>query len=278
MNFNDIYSGVNQSVLSGDVEIHFDNIEKHIIDIIGGSTIFVGCAYNFSNTNIINALSKDNGKQACIILDKSEFHKSNNTNIFDTLAAFEFDLRELGEGLFDKNMFYATSFLPTKTNKTSVRVFGGVASYAKQNKDNEKVKKGIADKNTKADFKFPLLHHKFFVCCDKNEHGKLTFNCVITGSFNFSKNAPVCKENIVVIKNEAVVRGFYEEWRRCFIFSENLTNYDHEKMTPEHIGDENFQALLNRLIDEDNDIIEHEADKYEYLNDHKNGAFDKIHG
>ncbi|MGK0236497.1 MAG: phosphatidylserine/phosphatidylglycerophosphate/cardiolipin synthase-like enzyme [Psychroserpens sp.] len=280
MDFNDIYVGVKKSVSTDDIEIHFDNIEEHIVDLISDSTLFFGCAYTFSNKKIIEALSKKKEKKVCIILDKSMSHqsmsnKSKKDSIYDALEAFDFDLQELGDGLFDKDEFFAASLLPRKNNTSPIRVFGGVASYDKQKSDNAKVTSGIAKPGIKADFKFPALHHKFLVCCDKKENGKLKFNCVITGSFNFSANAPVCMENIVVIKNEEVVLGFYEEWRRCFIFSEDYFNYDHKKMTPEHISDENYEALLKRLNDEDNVIIDIHADMHEYLNDFKNGAFEK---
>ena len=67
-----------------------------------------------------------------------------------------------------------------------------------------------------------LLHHKVIILDDKT---------VITGSFNFSKNAELNNdENTVIIKSPAVAKLYLDEYARvkqAATNNKNIPPYDH---------------------------------------------------
>lgn len=253
MNFNELFSAAGRPGTYKDIQVVFYDIEKSIIEMIMNYSVVVGCAYNFSNTSIIDALSKK-GSKSCIIVDKIEvgsrtrFYKETRNKI----TPFDFDIGSLPP------LFSCVDLeIPKVKNSESLRVFGEQSTPYKQHQK-----------------KKPRLHHKFLVFGELDKFNSFTPRAVITGSFNFSQNAISSRENAVIFKNEYIAKSFYDEWAGCFMLSESILKYNKSKMEPEFLTGTFFDDIVELNV-RDNKLIEEVAEMVQYIRDHANGAFDK---
>lgn len=68
----------------------------------------------------------------------------------------------------------------------------------------------------------PLMHHKFLVFGEKHEGLIMRPKCVVTGSFNLTRNAQRSRENVVMIEDTRVCQSFLSEWAQLWGMSEPL--------------------------------------------------------
>ena len=68
----------------------------------------------------------------------------------------------------------------------------------------------------------PVMHHKFLVLGNYSDSIYMRPRCVITGSFNWSKNAETSRENIVIIEDERIAQDYFSEWAQLWSLSEPL--------------------------------------------------------
>ncbi|MEZ9821165.1 phospholipase D-like domain-containing protein [Shewanella sp. 10N.286.45.A1] len=252
MNFNDLFQASGTRISTNGINVYFSDIEIPIVQLLEKHTIVVGCALNLRNEAIIKSLSQKKIK-SCIVLDKIEIHKSKKfyEKLNSAFLPWDVFIDELPEP------FYTIDLTPPHHKNTeSIRVFGVKATQYTTGQN-------------------PALHHKFLVFCDINIDGEVAPKTVVTGSFNFSKNATFSRENIVVIEDEYTAETFYDEWARCFLFSESISNYNVSNITPEFIKTKGFHELVKLNIEE-NDNLETEAEKHQNMRDFYNGAHEKF--
>lgn len=87
---------------------------------------------------------------------------------------------------------------------------------------------------------FPRLHSKFLVLMDRVGSGYMARK-VITGSYNFSRNASVSFENVVCIEDEGIAFAYLRHWYQAVLVALDQRN-------PEAL---NAGSILEMLMDDE---------------------------
>ena len=66
------------------------------------------------------------------------------------------------------------------------------------------------------------MHHKYLVFGDKMEGMVMKPRCVVSGSFNLTKNAVRSRENVLVVEDEKICHAYLSEWAQLWCLSERL--------------------------------------------------------
>ncbi|WP_206483268.1 phospholipase D-like domain-containing protein [Thalassotalea sp. G2M2-11] len=252
MNINSLFDDSNSSYEDSLLKVVFDNIELEVCKEIEKHNLIVGCTLTLSNEKIIEALSS-NEKEVCIIVDKKSslkkqrFLKDSSSN----LTAFKFDPSTFGD------LYLLTSpDVKQINNKDPIRLFGlSTEPYEEVGDDNETRKR------------YPLSHQKFLVFCNYDNDGTISAEKIVTGSFNFSDNAPYSRENVIFINDPKVANLFYREWQRIATLSEPLNQFCKDDIAPQFLessmsGEEikwNYETLKS--------LSEHNEHTYKMLED-----------
>ncbi len=202
-----------------DVAVHFSDIADVIIGNIYTHEVVVGCVAWLTHPGILSALGRC--KKAAIVVQKEDFlrrdcdmnfppWKQQLRAAYDKLPSFSaFDFRNSYPGqqeLEDDYCYEAQHSLFDPTGmyvmpEEAVRCIG----YARN--DSAQI---------------PRMHHKFMVFGDLDDGLIMRPNCVVTGSFNMTRNAVASRENVVEISNREICLAYLSEWAQLWCMSEAL--------------------------------------------------------
>lgn len=259
-NLNDFFENKDNGKKSDEgVSVSFSDNEKFLCSKLKGSKAVVGCAPWFSNRNIIKALSESE-YGVSIILDKSTMPRYDDGNLKKNIKNNQVTVYSKNTAP-EKFLFTPLPFIHSSVNS---EFFFGKKDSLYKNYDSFRV---IGRDQSAQEYK-TLFHYKFLVICDvkiKNETLELNPVSVLCGSFNFTENSNFCREALLHIETEKVVQGFFDEWSRAYIRSENIENYS-SKFSPEflHVNSEGELITLpqdeinelNRQVDNNNKLDE----------------------
>lgn len=211
-NFRDIVIKDN-SLITDNINVYFRNLDKILIHHIEQSDAIFGCVAWLTHPDILNALSK---KQTSIIVQKEDFLRPDGD-----ITSFKTYLRNMYNNLkCDLYRFEIDNMI----------------HYLSQNSCNISIDpiRCVGNHNSNKTPTFPRMHNKFIVFCKIINSDKKLIKpySVWTGSFNFTKNSNNSFENAVYIKNEDVVKRYYNEYGQIFSLSEQL-DWEREWISPE---------------------------------------------
>ena len=184
-----------------DIEVYFKNIENIICEKIKKHKYIVGCVAWLTNKKILKELSNKD-KQVLIIVQDEDFLRP------DTY--------------FDGNKEKFKKTILTYYNKIS----GGSMSLCDLGISTHREidcgirRCGFINKDKLP--AFPRMHNKFIVLGNDNNDGYKDYTEVITGSFNYTENSTNSLENIICLKDNKIVRSYYEQFGEIAVMSVDL--------------------------------------------------------
>jgi hypothetical protein len=187
------------STTKNTLEVYFEDIEDKIIEKIRKADLVFGCIAWLTNEKILKEMEK---KHCVIVVQEEDFLRPDinfdgdkqkwKNKIFELYK--QLDGHELQFIIKDINYF--------RWVNTGVRRFGFI------NKDKSPA--------------FPRMHNKFIICAKYNteDHNTtMTFNEVITGSYNYTYNSTNSIENIMCVKDEKIVNAYFENFKDILVCS-----------------------------------------------------------
>jgi hypothetical protein len=220
------------SIVCEGVEVLFEKQRERIIEMISRSSVVVGCIAWLTDFAILAALR---GKEVCIIVQKEDFLRPDlNSNFYHKQK-----LRDFYDSLSGICRFNLNTSFSTKEEDTIEPAI---------------LCAGLYNKNKKP--AWPRMHHKFMLFQfikdfkgnpmpateedlireDPGYSGYLKlghFDAVFTGSYNFTWNASNSLENSVILTQQPIIKGYYEEFERIFGISEPL-DWNSEWVNPRY--------------------------------------------
>lgn len=198
------------------IKVYFKNLENHLINCIEDADVIVGCVAWLRSKPILKALA--NKKGVSIIVQKEDFLRPDLNN----RKSSDIELNQLYNSIPNSLTRYDTGLQNTILHMMS---FAGDSTI-------ESIR-CVGNHNADKKPAFPRSHHKFVVFCrllnnPKSEYGGEIMGMnyepysVWTGSFNFTYNATMSFENAVLIKDETIVRAFFNEYAQIAAISEPL--------------------------------------------------------
>jgi len=181
------------------LEVYFEDIEDKIIEKIRKADLVFGCIAWLTNEKIL----KEMAKKHCIIVIQEEDFLRPDINFDGDKKQWKNKIYELYTKLEGE---YLCAIIPDINYcggvNTGVRRFGFI------NKDKSPA--------------FPRMHNKFIICAKYNteDHNiTMTFNEVITGSYNYTYNSTNSIENIMCVKDEKIVNAYFENFKDILVCS-----------------------------------------------------------
>jgi hypothetical protein len=80
----------------------------------------------------------------------------------------------------------------------------------------------------------PILHHKYLIFGDIAKSLIMRPRCVVSGSFNLTKNAARSRENVMLVEDRDICQAFLSEWAQLWCVSESL-NWDSPEPTTKEL-------------------------------------------
>lgn len=204
----DIYHHDFNNIKSGNITVHFNNLQQSLIKYIKNADFVVGCVAWLTNGEILDALALVN-KGASLVIQKEDFLRPD----------------------INKNNDW-TKWLRTKYDKIFSRIhcrhIPGIKAYNTGDGEFETVNiRCMGNHNSNKTPAFPRMHNKFLVFCKHertNQDEKLHINpyAVWTGSFNFTQNSVYSLENAVYIEDKLIAERYFDEWAWIYGLSEEL--------------------------------------------------------
>ena len=191
----------------------FKDLPARLIEYISRAKAAVGCIAWLTHPKILDAMQRLCG--ISIIVQKEDFLRTDGklqgdwkTDLRNRYAA----LNGL-DGIVSKceNCFVVDSCLRTfdEFSIEAVRCVG----FARSSNELDR----------------PIMHHKFMVFCDIEEHkvnGRILRiiqpYAVWTGSFNFTRNAVRSFENALYLEHPMIANAYFSEWGQVAMLSESL--------------------------------------------------------
>lgn len=202
----------------------------------------VGCVAWMTNSDFVRALTQRSRKvSVSLIVQKEHFLKPSSLRRSQKKGRlgsnFQFDygtylqkqfsgLAPLDTSLLKEQAVGGTFLLPhvdtSVAPSDAVRCVGYAPTVRKPNK------------SSPMDKALPKMHHKFLLFCKHNATtGTIKPVAVWTGSFNFTRNATMSRENAVWIEgDEAVLYTYLSEWECMYAISEPL-DWEKPRVTPQ---------------------------------------------
>lgn len=204
--------------INDQIEIHFDNLENHIVRHIEESHSVLGCVAWLTNKKILNALQK---VETSIIIQKEDFLRPDSyksDNFTKELRRMYSKMKPIqrfnyADWSFDKDLTIIDDQKGLVSNcniNTLLTQLGGCC-------DEIEGIRCAGNLNTDKLPAFPRMHHKFMIFLKDNKP-----NCVWTGSFNMTQNGSNSLENAVVLTNDDAVMSYVNEWACILTISEKL--------------------------------------------------------
>lgn len=196
------------SILSGDIQVYFRNIEQILIEHIKKADVILGCVAWLTSFKILDALAE---KQASIIVQKEDFLRPD----IDASKSWKNELRMR----YDKiNMDISLAELSKMgLNYASWIEVQSVRCVGNHNREKKPA--------------FPRMHNKFLLFCNDAEKEnpkdfldieRIVPYAVWTGSYNLTQNASQSLENAIYTTKEDIVKAYHGEWGQIFALSEPL--------------------------------------------------------
>lgn len=222
-NLNDIFINDNETE-SNAIFVSSNNHETTVCKFIESHEVIVGCSMYLTNKKIMETLAISE-KPISIIIDKCAMRA-----IYDKKPG----VKKFCEG------FYSSFNVFDHTVKYETDIFNkGTLLKIKNNK----AVRYIGAANSKK-----YLHHKFLVGCSING-SEVTPLSVLTGSYNFTENSKLSRENILKICDQKIAKHFFEEWETALVLSEKTCKNDEFK--PDLISHLLYKQTITKIQEEE---------------------------
>jgi hypothetical protein len=202
------------------VSVHFEQIEDLFVDLAGRYDVVVGAVAWLTNLTILSALSKP--AHVAIVVQKEDFLRRDIGVIsypdwkkelhasYKAIHPFNVsDFSETYPGQQEYHPDYNSAVQSWLFNASGEFKAGGESirclGYARAN--NQEI---------------PRLHHKFLVFGDRHDSLVMVPRCVVSGSFNLTRNAVRSRENVLVVEDKTICHAFLSEWAQLWCLSEGL--------------------------------------------------------
>jgi hypothetical protein len=250
------------------VKCFFNDLDKELLYLIEQHDSVVGCVAWLTHPEILEELALK--KLVSIIVQKEDFLRPDGDNwskskLLSLYANLKSNLGDLSE----------RSKCGSGSDPIVYSPLGGWINHDPDRPELDRSVSSepiriLGDLNTRKLSAFPRMHHKFLVFC-KQEHRvcarskrcsgfnqyrvfagtekdileseyvvasgiELVPYAVWTGSFNITKNAANSIENAVLITDSNAVQSYFDEWRRIFLLSRSIKDWDKSAWEPsEHV-------------------------------------------
>jgi hypothetical protein len=186
-----------------DIEVYFKNIENIICEKIKKHKYIVGCVAWLTNKKILKELSKKD-KEVLIIVQDEDFLRP-DTYFDGNKEKFKKTILTYYNKIKGRDKSISLSDLGISTH---CEIGCGIRRCGFINKDKLPA--------------FPRMHNKFIVLGNDDEHGYPKYTEIITGSFNYTDNSTNSLENIICLKDDKIVRSYYEQFGEIALISVEL--------------------------------------------------------
>lgn len=226
----------NSSVTSSNAKIttHFDGIENVFVALCRSHEVVVGAVAWLTNEAILQALTT--AERVAIVVQKEDFLRRDAG--VKSYAAWRTELHSLYDRLrpFEMDHFVETypgqqEEHPHFNNVAQNRLFDPSGMYM----HGGEAVRAMGYARDPGGAPSPLMHHKFLIFGDKDESLIMRPVCVVTGSFNLSRNAARSRENVVMIEDHSVCQAYLSEWAQLWGMAEPL-NWTSPEPMPAHIN------------------------------------------
>jgi hypothetical protein len=208
------------SVQSHMINVHFRDLEKHLIRYIRKADAVLGCVAWLSNLRVLDVLAEKEFVQ--FVVQKGDLWRADrgmqDSQGYKKKLAQKYKMLRCD---IEKDLLVGSMSYCADPGIGPVRCMGVY-------REDEKVFT-------------PQMHNKFLLFADFEEHDPddepislytLTPYAVWTGSFNITQNATYSFENAVYIANPEIVDAYFEEYSQILAISESL-DWQHEWVAPE---------------------------------------------
>lgn len=224
MNLNEVFNN-NKETSSGAVYVGSNDHENTVCNFIKSHDAVVGCSMYLTNDKIIKVI-EDTQIPVSIIVDKCSMRK-----LFDK---YEWKKKKYEKcfgrfNILQHKVTYRIGFFSPETESFVVKNDSAVRYL------------GVAESSQ-------YLHHKFLVGCSI-VGGEITPMEVLNGSYNFSKNSKLSRENILKISDEKIARHFFEEWETALVLSEKKC--DGNEFSPDLLTHSTYLEIKKLMTEED---------------------------
>ncbi|AYG64327.1 hypothetical protein [Rhizobium jaguaris] len=212
------------STRSGNAEVFFKNLERHLLEQIGAASYVVGCVAWFTLPRVWAELATK--KAVSVLLQKEDWLRK-DTDEKGGLVGTKSDLISKIAGLprfnarwfdFDNRLYFGDGWEKDgdewSASKLIIEPVRCVGPFSKDRMTNH-----------------PRMHHKFLVFCRPEQKAEDQYDtprwvahpyAVWTGSFNVTSNATRSFENALLLHDETIAAAYMKEWAQLMAFSEPL--------------------------------------------------------
>ncbi|MBT0016746.1 hypothetical protein [Vibrio alginolyticus] len=224
INLNQIFEN-NKETTSGSVIARSHNHQESVCDFIREHDAIVGCSMYLTNKKIIETILETR-TPISIIVDKCSMRK-----IFDEYDFLKDKLTSDYEEfeIIKHKVVYQTGIFSHEEHSVVVSPDCAVRYF------------GLIKSNQ-------YLHHEFIVGCDI-DGDKVTPVKVLTGSYNFSENSNLCRENILIINDDEIAKHFFEEWETAFVLSEK--DCEDNEFSPDLLSHSDYIKIKKQIEEEE---------------------------
>jgi len=203
-------TSINAVSESAHVRSYFTSIKTRLIEHIEEAEIVVGCVAWLTDFDVLRALSQK--KHASLVVQKEDFLRPD----IDEADDFRPRLREAYDRI-KGFMHWHGDMLPSRITTIGAYPIGwegqGVRCAGYRREPGHPAQ--------------PTMHHKFLVFCRTEDdptasHTYLAPYAAWTGSYNFTRNATLSKENALYISDRRIANSYFNEWAMLLSASEEL--------------------------------------------------------
>jgi len=195
-------------------EIYFSNIKDEVIRCINTYDTVIGCVAWLDGPDYFDAIRKSGINCNLIINKENWFRQSYN---FNDLINSDMQIPNC-ELTYQHAVINELTYLNTLSN-VNIKCCGASELHTVS------------------------MHHKFLIFLNSNNE-----DCIMTGSFNLSGNAPNNLENVIKLYDYKTINAYYKEFLRVSIISEPLDwHNDHCEPDPKLlIGPEDIFNVIEK--------------------------------
>ncbi|WP_133840697.1 phospholipase D-like domain-containing protein [Pelagimonas phthalicica] len=217
----------------GAIETRFDGIEGHLIELIAQSDVALGAIAWLTNERLLDALAQL--KRASFVVQKEDFLRPDltdeNKQHFSRRLRRQYDqLRPLSSNDFLDCYPGSQEGMPGHNYSVENWLIAADGQYIQT----DDAVRCIGFQRNQSKLSVPTMHHKFAVFGIYRPDVIILPTCVVTGSFNWSANAQVSRENIVTIFDKRVCNDYVSEWAQLWALSEELDWSQETPRFPSH--------------------------------------------
>lgn len=203
----------NNSTETAEISVFFRDVKKYLLTEISKADAIFGCVAWLTDFEIIEALGQK--KLVSIIVQKEDFLRP--------------DLGEDHTG-WKKKLREGYDSIPKTASRNQ---FDNILRYISTHGDLAiDPIRCVGNHNTDKTPAFPRMHNKFLIFARTDNESNVVPYSVWTGSFNFTKNAGMSLENVVLIEKQEIVNAYVQEFGQICAISEPL-DWSSEWVEPE---------------------------------------------